>query len=153
MNKIFTTKNKCLIGIAAIIVAIIIGIITKFSYSTNAVMSIVMSIAMLTFANMLISKIFKTDISYILYICGNMAGALIALFVVSKSKAMSNLYMILFLLIIFVALWIYHMCIMNIEEAGKRIVFSLIGNIISVVFEVAGTFIVIAVSVVVTMLI
>ena len=152
MNKLFTTRIKTIIGVAAIVISVIIGFVTNFAYSSNAAMTISMVIGAISLANILISKIFKINISYILYMAGNILGLIIALFVVSKAEAMGNLYMILFLVIIFVALWIYHMCIMNIEEIGKRVLAAFIGNVVSVLFIMLGTLIVIVTSVVVTMM-
>ena len=148
MDKIFNGKVKIIIGVVAIAITFVIGLITKFSYSSNAVMTIIMSVAMLTFANMLISKIFKLNISYILYMLGNIVGIFIAMFILSKSEAMSSIYTIMFLVIMFVVLWIYHMCIMDMEGVGKRVFASFAGTVCSVIFVALGTFIVITISVV-----
>lgn len=152
MKNIFKTRNKAIIGLAAIVISIIIGVITGFSYDSNGIMSIVMAVGVLSLVNILISKIYKTDVSYCLYMAGNIVGLLLSLFVISVSESIGNLYMVLFLIVIFLAMWVYEIYLINVDEMFKRIISAFFANLIVIVTVTVSVIIIITISVIMTMI-
>ena len=71
MKQLFNTKVKLTVGIAAMVIAVIIGLVTGFSYDSNGAMSIIFAIGLISLMNIFVSKIYKTDISYPVYMLGN----------------------------------------------------------------------------------
>lgn len=151
MKNIFNTRNKALIGLAAIVVSVVIGIATGFSYDSNGIMSVFMVLGVISLMNILISKIFKADVSYGLYMAGNIIGLSLALFVISMSESIGNMYMILFLIVIFLAMWVYEIYLINVEGLLKRIIGAFVANIIVTASSAIAVLIVITVSVIITM--
>lgn len=151
MKNIFNTKKKVLIGLAAIVVSVVIGIVTGFSYDSNGIMSVFMVLGVISLINILISKIYKTDVSYGLYMAGNIIGISLALFVISMSESIGNMYMILFLIVIFLAMWVYEIYLINVEGLLKRIIGAFVANIIVTASSAIAVLIVITVSVIITM--
>lgn len=151
MKNIFNTKKKVLIGLAAIVVSVVIGIVTGFSYDSNGIMSVFMVLGVISLINILISKIYKTDVSYGLYMAGNIIGISLALFVISMSESIGNMYMILFLIVIFFAMWVYEIYLINVEGMLKRIIGAFVANIIVTASSAIAVLIVITVSVIITM--
>ncbi len=151
MKNIFNTRNKTIIGIAAIIISIIIGFVTDFAYASNGIMSIIISVGVLSLMNILISKIYKTEVSYCLYMAGNIAGFVLALFVMSLSESIGGLYTILFLFVIFMAMWVYEIYLINVDGMLKRIIGAFITNVLVTVSVALSVIIVISISVIVTM--
>ncbi|MCI8307035.1 MAG: hypothetical protein HFH14_03195 [Lachnospiraceae bacterium] len=151
MKTIFNTRNKAIIGIAAILISFIIGVITGFSYDSNGVMSVVIAIGVLSLVNILISKIYKTEVSYCLYMAGNCAGFVVSLFIMSKSESIGGLYTVLFLFLIFLAMWAYEMYLINVDGMFKRVVGAFIANMLVTVSVAASVLLVVTVSVIMTM--
>lgn len=151
MKHIFNTRNKALIGLAAIVVSVVIGIATGFSYDSNGIMSVFMVAGVISLMNIVISKIYKTDVSYGLYMAGNIVGLALALFVISMSESIGKMYMILFLIVIFLAMWVYEIYLINVEGMLKRITGAFVANIIVTVSSAIAVLIVITVSVIITM--
>lgn len=152
MKNIFNTRNKAIIGIAAILISITIGVITGFSYDSNGIMSIITAVGVLSLVNILISKIYKSNISYCLYMGGNVAGFVLALYVMSVSESIGGLYTILFLILIFLAMWVYEIYLINVDGMFKRIIGACIANIIVTVSVVISVLVVISVSVIKAMM-
>lgn len=149
MKNIFTTKIQLIIGIVAIAVTVAAGIITGCSYESSTIMSGFACIGTLSLLCPLFSKINKKAISYILYMVGNIAGALAYLFVISKYEQIGQLYMILFLIVVFLALFIYDICIVSNESVGKRVVNAIIMNVIVHICVAIAVAAVLAVSVII----
>lgn len=131
MKTINNPKIQLLIGAAAVVAAIVTGIITGCSYESSTIMSAFACLGILSILCPLFSKINKKPVSYILYMAGNIVAVLIYLFVISKYEQIGSLYMSLFLVVVFLAVFMYDICIVNNDSVGKRVIYAFVMNLIS----------------------
>ena len=152
MKQLFNTKVKLTVGIAAMAIAVIIGLVTGFSYDSNGAMSIIFAIGLISLMNIFVSKIYKTDISYSVYMLGNIVGLVVSLYVISITESIGNIYTALFLAVICVALWVMEMWLLNVEGTLKRVIGAFIVNLFVYIAAVVAVVAVVTVSVVVALL-
>ena len=129
MNKVISNKIKLIIGAVMIAATIVAGFVTGCSYESNALMSILAGIGLLSFLCALFSQVYRMDVPYIPFMAGNIVGLIVYLYIISKYESIGKTYMILFAVLLFVALFLLEICIIKNEEIGKRILFSIITNV------------------------
>lgn len=133
INNLFGNGIKTIIGILLIAVSVVIDIAVGFSYNYNALVTILASIGFISLINAVYSKIYKIPLSYILFIVANVAGMFLYLFVISKYEVIGQLFTILFSILVFLALWIFEMCILNGAGLKRRILGGLLVNVTVIV--------------------
>lgn len=133
VNDTFSNLIKVIIGLAAIAAAVIIAFVTDFSYDYNAIVSIIAEVGLLSLVNALFSKVYRISFSYPLFMIVNAIGLMLYLFVISKNESIGSLFTILFSFIVFLALWVFEMCILNGAGLSRRILGGLLVNLVVII--------------------
>ncbi len=148
VNMIFSNPVKTLIGIIFIIAAIITDIVCGFSYNYNAAVAIIMSIGLFSLVNVVFSAIYRVGISYIAYMCINIIGYLLYMVVLSRYEYTGTLLTVLFSIIVFLAMWVGNMCLLQGKGPAGRILGGLLINIFTVISALISIVAVIVLSIV-----
>lgn len=141
INSVFGNGVKSIIGITFIVAAVIIDVAVGYAYNYNALLAMIACFGVLSLINALFSKIYKIPFSYILFMLVNYVGLFLYLFIVSEYDAIGTLFMVLFSLLVFIALWIFEICIINRAGLARRILGGLLVNVavtISLIITVIG---------------
>ena len=105
-----------------------------------------------TDGDMLFAKLYKSPLSYILFMAGNIAGLLLYLFVISRYDMIGGLFTGLFSGLVFVVMWLMEMCLITGAGLKKRIFGGLLLNIIVLLAMGISVVAVVAASVVMSMI-
>ena len=151
-NDKISNGIKVIIGLILIVVAVITDVAAGYANSYNDIVSIIMTAGMLSLVNALFSKIYKSPLSYILYMAGNMVGLLLYLFVISKYEIIGGLYTSLFAVLVFIVCWLMEMCLISGAGLVKRIWGGLLLNVVTLLATLVSTVVVVTVSVVMSMI-
>ena len=73
---------------------IVAGFVTGCSYESNALMSILAGIGIISFLCALFSKVYRMDVPYIPFMAGNIVGLIVYLYIISKYESIGKTYMI-----------------------------------------------------------
>lgn len=133
INGIFKTPVKLIIGPVVILCAILFHIFSGFAYSNDAAVALLIVFGMYNLVNAMFSAIYKIQISYIPFMVFNAAGFLLYMLVISKYEVIGRLFMILFIALIFVAVWICDMYLLYGAGPKRRILGGLIVNVVMIV--------------------
>lgn len=150
-NDKISNGIKVIIGLILIVAAVITDVAAGYANSYNDIVSIIMTAGMLSLVNALFSKIYKSPLSYILYMAGNMVGLLLYLFVISKYEIIGGLYTSLFAVLVFIVCWLMEMCLISGAGLVKRIWGGLLLNVVTLLATLVSTVVVVTVSVVMSM--
>lgn len=151
-NDKISNGIKVIIGLILIVAAVITDVAAGYANSYNDIVSIIMTAGMLSLVNALFSKIYKSPLSYILYMAGNMVGLLLYLFVISKYEIIGGLYTSLFAVLVFIVCWLMEMCLISGAGLVKRILGGLLLNVVTLLATLVSTVVVVTVSVVMSMI-
>ncbi len=133
INSVFKTPVKLIIGLAVIAVTVLVYILSGFSYSNDALIAMLVVFGMFNLVNAMFSAIYKIQISYIPFMVFNAAGFLLYMLVISKYEAIGRLFMILFIILVFAAVWICDMYLLYGAGPRRRILGGLIVNIVMII--------------------
>lgn len=148
INGIFSNPVKTVIGILLIIAAVITDTVCDFSYNYNASVAIIMTIGLFSIVNAVFSAIYKIKISYFAYMFINIAGYLLYMVVLSQYEIIGTLFTVLFMVVVFAAIWIGNMCLMHGKGPAGRILGGLLVNIFTVLSAVISIAVIIILSLV-----
>ncbi len=143
---------KVVIGLVLIVAAVVIDAVSGFANEYNEIVSVMAAAGMLSFVNALFAKLYKSPLSYILFMAGNIAGLLLYLFVISRYDMIGGLFTGLFSGLVFVVMWLMEMCLITGAGLKKRIFGGLLLNIIVLLAMGISVVAVVAASVVMSMI-
>ncbi len=146
INGIFKTPVKIILGFVVIICAVIGYMVSGYSYSHDVIIASLMIFGMFNLVNAMFSAIYRIQISYIPFMLFNAVGFLLYMFVISKYETIGFMYMILFIILIFIAMWICDMCLLYGAGPRRRIAGGLIVNFVMIILTALCVFLVSAVS-------
>ena len=135
-------------GLLLIIFAVVLDVVVGYDVSYNGVVTILFTAGMLSLVNTVFAKNYKGVVQYIIYMAGNIGGLLLYLLVLSYNEVIGSLYTFLFAILVFVAMWIMQMCIVRSDTPAKRILTSLLVNVIVLLVTAFAAFAVVTVSVI-----
>lgn len=148
INCAITAKYKLIIGFICLIAAVIIEVVTDFDFFYSDIISVITTIGMLSIACAAVSGIFKVNIPYIFYMPVNCIGFLCYMYTFSRSEEIGAAYTIIFSAIIFFALWIFEILLLNKKSPAAKIFGGLLVNFITVLMIAVGIFAITFVSIV-----
>ncbi len=142
IENMFTKTVRVVIGIIFIVVSAIVDIVGDYTYEYNTTVTILAIIGVLSIVSAILS------VRYMPYMFLNIIGYMTGLFVISKNDLLGDLFTVLFLIIIFLAMWVIEMLISKKETPTGKIIGSLLANIVSIVLAFVVTIIIVFISVV-----
>ena len=126
-DDMFSKTIRVSAGIVFLVVAAIWDIAVGYSYEYNSTVSFFAVIGTLS----LLSAIFA--VKYIPYLVMNFVAYILSLLVISRKDSLGSLFAILFLVIIFIAMWVVGMLISEKRTPVGKILGSLIANIVTII--------------------
>lgn len=137
---------RLFVGILLIAAAFVTDAAIAYAQEYNHVVTVIMFIGLLCVVNVIFVKILNNPVPVILFMAGNIAGMLLYLFIISRFEQTGTVYMILFLVICFLAMWIMDMCLITGASLKKRIIGGFFMNIAVLIAVTLSSFSVILIS-------
>jgi len=140
IEEMFSKPIRVAAGIVFLVASAIVDIVGGYAYDYNITVSILAVIGVLS----ILGAIFS--VKYIPYMVMNIAGYILGLLVISKKDSLGDVFVTLFLVIIFLAMWVVGMLVSKKETPVGKILGSLLVTIISIILILVVTFLVIFIS-------
>lgn len=144
MNRLY----RAIVGIVLVFVAVIVDVAAGYEESYNGIVTIILTAGLLSLVNTAFTKNYNGVVQYVIYMASNIGGLLLYLLVLSYNEVIGSLYTCLFAILVFVAMWIVQMSIVKSDTPVKRILTSLLVNVIVLLVTAFAAFAVVTVSVI-----
>ena len=129
IDQVIDLKIRLFIGILLIVAALVTDAALGFAESYNHIVVMIMFIGFLCVINVIFVKALKNPVLFIPFMAGNIMGMLLYMFIISRFEQIGEVYMILFLVLAFLAMLIMQICLIAGAPLKKRIIGGIFLNI------------------------